>query len=243
MKCAIAVIISLMAVPIPAGPQQSSSQPVVVELFTSEGCSDCPPADDLLSAMVQRPDPNLKVIPLAFHVTYWNRQGWRDRFSDDRYTERQQEYERQFHLRSAYTPQSVIDGQYQTVGSDAHQIIEFIRRAAAEPKPVTVEVSANGDSVNIVARAPNDNVSGKVLLAITEDGLSTEVKAGENRSRTLKHSAVVRSLEEIGRLKNGAFSRVVRLKLGNDWQREKMHVVVLIEDKSDHVLGAGTAPL
>lgn len=246
----VSLVTSLFVGGILVTAQQSFSQqtqrdkpPVVVELFTSEGCSDCPPADNLLSAIVQRPDPNLVLIPLAFHVTYWNNGGWRDRFSDARYSDRQQGYERRLHVQSAYTPQSIIDGQYEAVGSDGAKIAEYIRRAAAEPKPVTVNLSASGDSVSVAARAPNENTWGRVLLAITEDGLSTEVKAGENRSRTLKHTAVVRSLEEIGRLSGGTFSRVVRLKLGNDWQRDRVHVVVLVQNKSDQVLGAASTTL
>src|SRR6266568_2353148 len=237
--CSMFCLILFVAITSVAAPQQ----PVVVELFTSEGCSDCPPADDLLSAMVQRPPADLNLVPLAFHVTYWDTGGWRDRFSDIHYTERQKEYQTQFHTQSVYTPQSIIDGRYAAVGNNTSQVFALIRRAAAEPKPVTVEISTSGDSVTVTAHAPDDKLSGKVLLAITEDGLSTEVKGGENRSRTLHHSAVVRSLEDLGKLKGGTLSRTVRLKLKNDWQRDKLHAVVVVQDKTDRVLGAATMPL
>jgi len=224
-----------------ASPQQSS--PVVVELFTSEGCSDCPPADDLLNSMAEHPTGNLTVIPMAFHVTYWDSDGWRDRFSDARFTQRQKDYQDALHTQTLYTPQSVIDGNYETVGNNPNNVIALIRRAAAEPKPVTVELSSNGGSVSVAAHAQDSRASGRVLLAITEDGLSTEVNAGENRSRTLHHNAVVRSLEEVGKLKDGAFSRNIRVKVGKDWQPGKLHAVVLVQDRNDRILGAGTAEL
>src|SRR6266567_3380007 len=228
-------------------PNPQPKSPVVVELFTSEGCSDCPPADDLLSAMAQHSTTaalaDLNIIPLSFHVTYWDEQGWHDRFDDARYTERQRDYQSQFHIPSIYTPQSVIDGQYETVGNSAQKVIGLIRRAAAEPKPVEVEISASTDSVMVTAHTTNDKATGKVLLAVTEDGLTTEVKAGENRSKTLHHNAVVRSLEDLGRLKNGAFSRTVSLKLKKEWQRDKLHLIVLVQENNGHVLGAGTTVL
>lgn len=237
-----------------ASANASAKPPVLVELYTSEGCSDCPPADDLLNAMAEKPPADLNIIPLAFHVTYWNpcggalpvngpcpEAGWYDRFSDLRYTERQQQYQARFHGESIYTPQSVIDGRYQTVGNDAGRVFGLIRRAEAEPKPATVEVALNGDSAVINAHAPASAGSAKVLLAITEDGLSSDVKAGENKSRTLQHNAVVRSLVEIGKLKDGAFSRTVSLRLKNDWRRDKLHVIAFVQDGKDNVLGANTA--
>jgi hypothetical protein len=217
----------------------SSSAPVLVELFTSEGCSDCPPADDLLNAMARGQAMNFNVIPLAFHVTYWDQDGWRDRFSNAEYTERQQDYQTHFHTPSIYTPQIVVDGEYQTVGNNPGGVFGLIRKASGENKPASVHVTSNGDSVTIEA---HDSRSGspRVWLAITEDDLTTDVKAGENRARTLHHSAVVRHMENIGKMKDGAFSRTVSLKLKNDWQREKLHAVVFVQDGDGRILGAGT---
>jgi hypothetical protein len=238
-----AIFLLIAARPAQQATQQTvNSAPVLVELFTSEGCSDCPPADDLLNAMASGQAMNFNVIPLAFHVTYWDQDGWRDRFSDARYTERQQEYQGDFHTPSIYTPQTVVDGEYQTVGNNAGRVFGLIRKAAAEPQPATVSVTANGDSVTIDA---HDTRSGspRVWLAITEDDLTTDVKAGENKSRTLHHSAVVRHIENIGKLKDGAFSRTVPLKLKNDWNRDKLHVVAFVQEGNGHVLGAGTSRL
>src|SRR6266705_2507809 len=105
-------------------PQPSQAQtkpPVLVELFTSEGCSDCPPADNILNAMARQPPADLNIIPLAFHVTYWNHLGWQDRFSAERYTERQQQYRDLLHFDNIYTPQTVIDGRYEIVGNNDHR--------------------------------------------------------------------------------------------------------------------------
>lgn len=211
-------------------------QPVVVELFTSEGCSDCPPADELLNAMARQRSAD--VIPLAFHVTYWDRAGWRDRFSDERFTDRQKNYQAKLHVPSLYTPQMVVDGQYQVVGNDAPNVDALIRRAAGDPKPVAVNIAPTEGSVTISARASDPSVKGRVLLAITEDDLSTAVTAGENRSRTLHHSAVVHSLQDVGALTGGAFSRAVSLKAGRDWQRDKLHAVAFVQDGDGHILGA-----
>lgn len=231
---------SLLAGPAPNAATNAPS-PVVVELFTSEGCSDCPPADNLLSAFAA--DHGANVIPLAFHVTYWDNAAWRDRFSDMRYTQRQASYVRDFHIQSAYTPQAVVDGRFQVVGNDASAVNGAIHRAAAEAMPVAVDVSINGDSAKVAAHSFNPSIGGRVLYAITEDGLSTEVKGGENRSRTLHHNAVVRSLEDAGALDKGAFSRTLRLKLNRGWQRDHLHVVVLVQDATGRILGAASVPL
>lgn len=216
--------------------QPQKQRPVLIELFTSEGCSDCPPADNILTALAHRPPQDVTIIPLAFHVTYWDHLGWQDRFSAERYTERQQQYRDLLRVENIYTPQTVIDGRYETVGNNGSKVLTLIRRAVDAPKPVALELSSNGDTISISATGANS--SAKVLLAITEDDLTTEVKAGENRSRTLHEDAVVRSLESVGKLKDGAFSRTVALKLKPEWQRSKLHAVAFVQDNNGHVLGA-----
>lgn len=233
-----AILLFIAARPAQQAAQQTSNAPVLVELFTSEGCSDCPPADELLNGMARGQTMNLNVIPLAFHVTYWDQDGWRDRFSDAKYTERQQDYQFQFHTPSIYTPQTVVDGEYQTVGNNSARVFALIRKAEADSKPAAVTVSANGDSVTVESRGPASG-SAKVWLAITEDDLSTDVKAGENRAKTLHHNAVVREIESIGKTKDGAFNRTLPLKLKSDWQRDKLHAVAFVQDGHGHILGAG----
>src|SRR5205085_4841020 len=136
-------------------------------------------------------------------------------------------------------PQAVVDGEYHTVGNNHGRVFGLIRKAAGAPKPVTLNISAKGDSVTVESHGSASG-SAKVWLAITEDDLSTDVKAGENRSKTLHHNAVVREIESIGKIKEGTFSRTVPLKLKNDWQRDKLHAVAFIQDSHGRVLGAGT---
>ncbi|MBV8208226.1 MAG: DUF1223 domain-containing protein [Acidobacteria bacterium] len=235
----------LMLVTLQGAPQPPAAvppAPVLVELFTSEGCSDCPPADDLLNAMARGQSMNFNVIPLAFHVTYWDQDGWRDRFSDSSYTARQQDYQGWFHTKAIYTPQAVVDGEYETVGNNPGRVFGLIRKAAAEPRAASVRVSVNEAEVTVEAQGALHG-SQKIWLAITEDDLATDVKAGENRSRTLHHSAVVRQLASIGKLKDGAFTRTVPLKLKSDWHRDKLHAVVFVQDEKGRIMGAGTTRL
>ena len=179
--------------------------PVVVELFTSEGCSSCPPADALLVKLsqmdgMQGPD----IIVLGEHVDYWNGIGWTDRFSSAEFTERQQEYAQHFGLASPYTPQLVIDGQQQVLGSDVSAVSRGIDAALKKGKPATITLAKLGGTAYQVS-VQGGSGKGKVFLAVTEDGLSSQIKGGENGGRTLTHAGVVRELRSIGSLSNGEY--------------------------------------
>lgn len=190
------------ALPGQAPPAQR--QPVLVELFTSEGCSDCPPADALLSQIDSRqPVPGAEAIVLSEHVTYWDREGWRDPFSLDEMTERQQEYARHFGLADVYTPQMVVDGSEEFVGSDARKLTAALTRAAATPKtPIAIADvhQAPDGSITFSVRAADARFDAKASLfaAIAENATVSEVLRGENKGRTLHHVAVVRVLKEFG---------------------------------------------
>ena len=217
-------------------------QPVVVELFTSEGCSSCPPADQLLIELGSSPLAGVQVIPLGLHVDYWDHQGWRDRFSSARFTERQEQYSARLRTDSVYTPQAVVDGRFQTVGSDRDALIELISRAAREPKPVTIDLAADqrSQALGISCRAEKPTVA-NVLLVITEDDLSSNVTGGENQSRRLRHGAVVRSLEPAGAMNGTEFSVTTPLRLQPAWR--KLHAVVLAQDDQGRIVGAATTAL
>jgi hypothetical protein len=227
----------------------SATGPVVVELFTSEGCSSCPPADRLLTELAQAKVAGVTVIPLGLHVDYWNDGGWHDRFSSHSYTERQEQYGHDFHLDSVYTPQAVIDGRFQAVGNQRGEILEYIRRAAGEPKPVKIELSpATTESgtvaLRIKATAPTP-VKARLVLAITEDQLSTEVKGGENGGHILHHSAVVRLLTYLTPAAAQTFESI-----SMEWndhprfeKREALHAVVIAQGDDGRILGAATASL
>jgi hypothetical protein len=219
----------LLAACLPASAFAAES-PVVVELFTSEGCSSCPPADALLEKLSQMQGPNLpQVIVLGEHVDYWNGIGWKDRFSSHEFTERQQDYAQHFGLSSAYTPQMVIDGKREIVGNDAAGVGHLIDEAAKQEKPVKIGFDQDPlGHFTIGVQAPN--VKGKVFLAITEDGLSSEVKGGENGGHTLRHAGVVRELRTLGSLSNGKFDKDLWLKMKPEWNPRNVKAVVFVQE-------------
>ena len=221
--------------------------PVLVELFTSEGCSSCPPADDILTRLVaEQPVAGVEVIALGFHVDYWDQLGWRDRFSSLAYTIRQQDYAGPGQSARVYTPQAIVDGIRTFVGSDAKTAHQSILEAASMPKlAVTIDASGTAEKSGRVAIAvrvrpePERGETSNVLLALTEDGLVSDVKRGENASRRLTHVAVVRSLDEIGRFdsKQG-FSATRDVRLDPAWRRDAIKVVAFVQDRrSRRVLG------
>jgi hypothetical protein len=238
--------------PQPAQP----ANPVIVELFTSEGCSDCPPADRLLYLLEQtQPVPGAQIIPLEQHVDYWDHEGWRDPFSSSRFTSRQRDYVSAFNIPTAYTPQMVVDGAAQFVGSDAHHVVAAIAQAARTPKAnLQIQQRAGAASgpqsvLLSVSLAPFSGWNAKhgadVLLAITEDSLTSNVTAGENAGAFMNHRAVVRELRVLGRVdSSGAFSAAHELTLSPNWKRENLHVVAFMQDRSTkRILGASMLSL
>jgi hypothetical protein len=206
-------------------------RPVLVELFTSEGCSSCPPADRNLEQL------DSKAIVLSEHVDYWDRLGWKDRFSSPAFTERQEGYARAFGLDSPYTPQMVVDGAAQFTGGDARRAAVEIENAAGQPKaPVRLARTGSGVQVEI-ERVPHD---GDVWLALADNAASSKVMAGENKGHTLDHVAVVRSMRKIGTVKRGGgFSRAVELPAGAAGQR----IVVFVQQAGQaQVMGVAMLP-
>uniref|UniRef100_Q02C87 DUF1223 domain-containing protein n=1 Tax=Solibacter usitatus (strain Ellin6076) TaxID=234267 RepID=Q02C87_SOLUE len=173
--------------------------PVLVELFTSEGCSSCPPADRLLETL------DSQVVVLSEHVDYWDRLGWRDPYSSHASTLRQESYARAFGTQGPYTPQMVIDGAVEFVGNDSRRAADEIARARGREK-VAIRLARTGAGVRIEIDAGMK--SGDVILALADDSATSEVAAGENKGRRLHHVAIVRTLRKIGTLKRGvAFSQ------------------------------------
>lgn len=236
------------------------ANPVVVELFTSEGCSSCPPADRLL-AHLQRTQPvaGAEIIALEEHVDYWNDLGWNDPFSSSLLSDRQADYAHYFRTSGPYTPQMVVDGKAQFVGSDEHDALVAIGKAARDPK-ATVELEQMSDSkarVETGTEAARLRVRlgplagwhagdlAEVLLAITEDDLSSNVTRGENAGDQLDHRAVVRELRILGRVDSaGSFAAETDVKLPKDWKRENLRAVAFVQDRSSRdVLGAAVLRL
>ncbi|MEO7270967.1 MAG: DUF1223 domain-containing protein [Vicinamibacterales bacterium] len=236
----------------PAGPARTV---VIAELFTSEGCSSCPPADTLLRRIIAAsPVPGVEVIGMGSHVDYWDRLGWRDPFSSALFSARQSAYASAvFGSDQIYTPQLVVDGAFQTVGSDEAGVRAAIQKAAARPK-ATVTVAAARDAaghaavdVRIDAAAAADrHGDADIVLAVTEDALITKVTRGENGGRNLEHAAVVRSLTTVGRLKadQPLADAHASLTLDPHWSAAHLHVVGFVQERgSRRILGAGTSPV
>lgn len=238
----ISIYIALSAKTTDAGTPRRA---VVVELFTSEGCSSCPPADELLGHLRQELSAkNVQVIPLGFHVDYWDGLGWKDRFSSAKFTQRQERYAQALKVDGPYTPEMVVDGAVEFVGNDAGRAQNTIRQQASQLETAQVKIApAGADQLTIEAKGPAVG-NALVMLAITEDNLTTQVGSGENGGRTLHHAAVVRDLRQVGTLKNGALETTVPLKLEKDWKRSDLRAVVFVQNgPSGKIEGAASVPL
>jgi hypothetical protein len=235
-----------------ATPAASTDKPVIVELFTSEGCSDCPPAEALAMQMEKEPLPGIDMIVLEEHVTYWNQYGWFDPFSSSDWTARQMEYVGKTPKPNPYTPEMVVDGGAQFVGSDGKQAQAAIETAAHAPDtPVTItedkaDAKGAGDFKISVGKlegsTPGDEAD--VWIAVTEDGLHSAPNAGENSGHTLYHAAVLRYLHEVGPAQANGFSGEARVKINSKWDRKDVNVVAFVQDrKSLKIIGAASMNL
>jgi hypothetical protein len=222
---------------------------VLVELFTSEGCSSCPPADALLAKLLkEQPLPDVEIVPLSLHVDYWNHQGWKDPFSSKAFTARQTEYSKGFGANKIYTPQMVVDGREELNGSDEAAARRAMSAAAARQHlPVRIDARVRGTSVRMaidLPAAPADAEPIDVLVALTEDGLTNDVRRGENSGRTLTHVAVVRTLQQLGSLDRETFVADGQLKLDPAWKVGGMRAVTWLQGRrTRHVYGTAVTPL
>ncbi|MBV8200809.1 MAG: DUF1223 domain-containing protein [Acidobacteria bacterium] len=222
-----------------AGSQGSPASPVVVELFTSQGCSTCPPADRLLTQLGSGAAAG-PVIPLAFHVDYWNRQGWTDPFSAAEWTARQARYGRALHVDDIYTPQLVVNGRSQCVGSKRDEVMQQIAAAQASAPAGKVsidaaEVTGRKVVVKVQARVERPAHSLELWVALTQSDLTTAVSAGENKAATLHDDFVVRRLEKAFSVsgKPGAErAGEVRIAVDPKWDRSQLAVVAFLQDPS-----------
>jgi hypothetical protein len=231
----------------------NSRTPVLVELFTSEGCSDCPPADALLERLDRsQPVRGVELIVLSEHVDYWNDIGWRDPYSLHEYSQRQGAYAGHFGIGSVYTPQMVVDGHFEFVGSDERGAIEAIEGAAKTAKiPVSISSvhleAGNAVSLHVEAgRLPSSSAvrSADVLIATADESDESHVSRGENAGRTLKHISVLRTLTRVGTVdQSGEFSQDVRIRT-NRVNAGNLRVVAIVQEAPiGRVLGAGSARL
>ena len=201
-----AALLLLAALPAHAGDRVA----VLVELFTSEGCSSCPPADAVLARLVrEQPVQGVEILALSEHVDYWDSLGWQDPYSHRIFTERQQTYSSHLRRGNIYTPQAVVDGRAEVLGSDEQAARSAALQAAAQPHG-TIMARRSGNALHLEATLPRHS-GAEVLLAAVDDPPPGRVVRGENAGRTLSHVRVVRELRRIGRVEQGAWSADVDL--------------------------------
>ncbi|MGH9516349.1 MAG: DUF1223 domain-containing protein [Terriglobales bacterium] len=238
---ALAVMWVSLSVPALAAPPK----PILVELFTSEGCSDCPPADTFLKALDEaQPIPGAQLIVLEEHVDYWDDQGWRDPFSSHALTQRQTDYVDRLHVeKGPYTPQMVVDGSDAFVGSDRPHAGRAFAKELAVPK-ISVHISGlHIEGGKILAHLETGAVPSKAdaFLAVALDHAQSQVLRGENGGKQLEHVAVVERLISVGKVKKGEpFSKDVAIKMDHP---EKDYRVIAFMQQADEgkVLGAAVA--
>ncbi len=243
-----AAALALLAAALPASAQsaakpQPARVPVLLELFTSEGCSSCPPADAMvLRLLAEQPVEGVEVVALSEHVDYWNRLGWRDPFSAGLFSARQEAYA-PLAAGRIYTPQVVVGGSFAVPGNDSGSVRSALQAAAGQPRgKVALQVRRDGGkSITVAARAEALPQEGTLLVAVVEDGLAVRVTAGENEGRTLPHAAVVRVLQSLGESKAGRAQGEVRLALEPGWSADKLRVVAFVQRPGGAVQAVGAA--
>jgi hypothetical protein len=229
-----------------AADSPNAGSPVLIELFTSEGCSSCPPADRLLVDLDRtQPVSGADLIVLSEHVDYWNSLGWQDPWSSAFFTERQNSYSDQFKLRSVYTPQLVVNGEAEASGNDWGQAKKACEKALSEQKiPVRISaITLDGGSLHAHVETdalPDSIHKADLYVVLALDHAESQVKAGENSGRKLSHVSVVQSLNKVGSLEKGkAFAKDVQLKLNSKSDPSNLRVIAFVQEPGPgKVLGA-----
>src|ERR1700730_1607763 len=203
-------------------PAEAGERPIVVELFTSQGCSSCPPADALLAGLASRP----AVLALSFHVDYWDRLGWKDPFSSPEATQRQHRYAELLGLATVYTPQIIVDGKWQAVGSDRSEVERALDAARRDGSEVPIALVVDHGHAQIKISSGGEGVSGAVLLIGFDRRHVTAVARGENGGRTLAYVDVVRSVDEVAKFTGRASAIEVPIRSPSD----RVAAIVQAED-------------
>ena len=232
------IALVLLAAALPARADEARV-PILVELFTSEGCSSCPPADALLARLLrEQPVRGVQIVALSEHVDYWDSLGWRDPYSSPVFTERQQAYAGHLRRSNIYTPQAVVDGRADVLGTDE----EGIRRAAARAVDVAhgnVEVRRSANGLHVEVALPQHR-GAEVFLAAVDDPPPARVARGENAGRTLSHASVVRELRRLARVEATSWSGDVAL----DDRLRRLRLVAFVQERpSGRILAAVISPV
>jgi hypothetical protein len=250
-RTGVSTLVAAHKIPVPAASREPDpgSTPVLVELFTSEGCSSCPPADELLSLLgSSQPVHGANVIALEEHVDYWDQLGWKDPFSSEAATARQGEYGVAFHGEQIYTPQMVVDGRMEFVGSSDIDALRAIHTAGQRPKPAIQLSWQKEDALSVHIETLPGMLAGEsaqLFLAVAEDMLHSDVKHGENAGRGLEHNGVVRQLQPVGKIDapGAGFSSTTSVHAAQQWNRANLRAVVFVQERhTRHVLAAASIP-
>lgn len=250
----VIVVLSIGAWILALAPQplhgSDARTPVLVELFTSEGCSSCPPADRFLQKLDGQPIQGAEMIVLSEHVDYWNRIGWKDPYSAGFYSERQSAYARRFGLDSVYTPQMVVDGTSEFVGSNSGLADKAFRKALGVPKLPVHLSSISADASNTLhahletgaLEASFGSREAEVYVAVALNRAESQVSVGENAGHRLAHVSVVKSLTKIGALKQGqVLAQDVQLKLEPGSDSRSLRLIAFVQEpRQGRVLGAAS---
>lgn len=222
-----------LGVPGPVAADDAVKAPVVVELFTSQGCSSCPPADEFLGRIADRED----IIALSLHVDYWDYLGWKDVYGLPGHSDRQRRYARHMKERMVYTPQMVINGQEGMVGSRTALVEDAIKRHSELPAAALVKISLMGDRL-VVDVAPVAASSGHVVMAWYSRAENVAIGAGENNGRRMVYHNVVRGWADLGEWRGGRIAMTAPKPMSADG------VAVLVQDEgTGRILGAGQLSL
>ena len=214
------------------------ANPVVVELFTSQGCNSCPPAEALLRELAEEDG----ILALELHIDYWDYIGWPDPFASPVMTARQRSYARDLRLRYVYTPQMVIDGRYNVVGSDRRAVRAAIEEAAADRAAIRVKLSGEDGGKIIIPAGQSPAGGAKVWLAVYDDHLETAVPSGENAGRTLRSRNVVREFVDVGTWVGEPMEIAIDLQAALDRGRAGC-AVLLQQGETGAIIGAAAMPL
>lgn len=215
--------------------------PVLVELFTSQGCGSCPPADEVLSTWGREAFERGEIVPLSFHVDYWDKGGWKDPFGDRAYTNRQKQYAGVFKSEAVYTPQMVLGGRVEFNGANLPRAKEELPslRTAAPPVQFQMSAAAGHEYLNVSVKARSSNPDGgqkgilEAFVAVFENDLETDVLQGENWGRALRNDFVVRRLKTLGFLTLSSKQEAhwtADIFLDPSWKRQNLGVAVFLQD-------------
>jgi hypothetical protein len=210
----------------------------VVELFTSEGCSDCPPADAVV-AKIEKESADKPIYILAFHVDYWNRLGWKDIFSTSEYSRRQNQYAEWLNLSSVYTPQVVVNGSKEFVGSEEGTLRNTIKadlQKNAEAQLSLSDIKVEGSKVNLQYKAEGNINNNTLLVAVIEKAATSKVERGENSGRTLSHVQIVRSFTNVPVKESGSAS----VSLPGGFDAKDYELIAFLQNSSTGVITGAT---